>query len=69
MNSSLTADLNLKEYIQIIVNLIKTLKEVKERTSMIQEQKLVSQKVQNDKSEMNSAYNPVIYSIKAETDK
>ena len=69
MSSYLTKDLELKEYIQIVVNLDQP-RETGDQSKLqdIEEQKLGLQDKQYEKDDVNSICDPVIYSIKEVTD-
>ena len=69
MNSHVIEDLNLEQYVKIVVNLFQLQKaEDNQMISKLEEQKITPQIEQYEKDEVSSTYDQLIYSIKEKTD-
>ena len=68
MNSHVIEDLNLEQYVKIVVNLFQLQKaEDNQMINKLEEQKITPQIEQYDKDEVSSTYDQLIYSIKEKT--
>ena len=69
MNSHVIEDLNLEQYVKIVVNLFQLQKaEDNQMINKLEEQKITPKIEQYEKDEVSSTYDQLIYSIKEKTD-